>query len=433
LDPSQAGDIKDPDQATLAKFYKDNLASFERPEQRQITLLHISAKSLAAGVEVKEDEIKRVYDNRKSVYVVKEKRRFEQIRFKDEAAATDGAARLARGESFETVATLQGMKPAEIKIGEATEGDPSIPADAFKVAANIPTAALKGPFGWVILRATEITPGSIKTLDDVRTEIKDAIALEKAKGRVFELSNMVEDTLGAGATMEEAVKKDPILALRGIPALTQAGKGAAGEVIDNLPADPEFMSQVFSTEQGRETSVNSDGEGGQYIVRVDKITAKAAPPLDTIRDEVLARWRDQAIETKLKALATSVVQRGEKGESLKMIGGTLGIAPLTAPDLARTSMNEIFSEQMIDKIFEAKLGGFVSGPVGNGKSHIVARFERAEVNTDPSEAQITPMFNERLRQSLAADIAQTFTQYARTDLGVREPDPARWKLLVDSN
>lgn len=435
LDPSRAGDIPDPSPDALEKFYKENAKQFEKPEMRAVSLLRISAKELAKSGTASEEDIKRVYDNRRSIYVVKEKRRFEQIRFKDEAAAKDGAERLGRGEAFDAVAVLQGMKTSETKIGEAAEGDPSIPADAFKSVVGEATPPLKGPFGWVILRATEVTtPASVKTLEDVREELREAILLDKAKPKVLALSNGVDDTLGGGATLEEAAAKAGSgLTVVKIPALTRDGKGASGEVVDGLPKDEEFMGQIFQGDTLRETSMNSDGEGGFYIARIDSIAPAATPPLAQNRVAALAAWRDKALRDKLKALADSLVARAQKGESLKSIGEKLGIAPLNAPGIARGSKSEIFSPGLVEQIFDAKLGGLFSGQVAAGKSFVVGRVDRVDIHNDPVEAQITPYFNETVRQSLAADVADTFTRTARSRQGVVEPDAQRWKTLLETN
>lgn len=434
LDPGRAGEIADPTPAVLEKFYKDNAKRFEKPETRALTLLRISAQEMAKAETVSEDDIKRVYENRRSVYVVKEKRRFEQIRFKDEAAAKDGAARLAQGQTFEAVAALQGMQTTSIKIGEAFEGDPSIPADAFKSAANEATPPLNGPFGWVILRATEVTPGSVKTLDEVRNEIREAIALEKAKTKVIALSNTVEDTLGGGASLEEAAAKaGGGLKTVKIPALTRDGKGAGGEVVDGLPKDEEFLGQIFQGDTLRETSMNSDGEGGYYIARIDEIVPATVPPLASNREAALIAWRDQALRDKLQALAVSLVDKAKAGQSLKALGDGLGIAPLSAPGIARGMRNELFSETMVEQVFATKLGGYFSGQVASGKSFIVGRVDRVDISNDAIEAQITPYYNETIRQSVAADVSNAFTKAARDAQGVREPDPARFKALVETN
>jgi peptidyl-prolyl cis-trans isomerase D len=432
IDPSRAGDIKDPAGPDLEKFYKTNAARFERPETRALTMLPFSPKEMAKGIEVKEEDIKKIYEIRRDSYVVKQKRRLEQIRFKDEAAARDGAARLAKGEGFEAVALAQGMKPAEIKIGEAFEGDKSVPAEAFTTELNIPTAPVKGPFGWVILRATEITPGSVKTLDDVRQEIRDAFALEKAKAQILELTGQVDDVLGSGASLEEAAKKVN-LPLVAVAALTRDGKDAAGAVVDGLPKDPAFLDEVFAGELGRESTVNADGDGGYYVFRLDKITPAALPALDTIRDQVLAAWRTQETDARLRKLAQDLAARGEKGESMKTLGASLGAAPLTSPGLTRQAPNDVFSQAFLETLFAANIGKFVTGPVGNGQSYLLARFERVDISNDPVEAQITPIFNERIRQSLATDIASLSTKAARDWAGVGPINAARFKSAVDQN
>ena len=193
------------------------------------------------------------------------------------------------------------------------------------------------------------------------------------------------------------------------------------------------MSQIFSTEAGRETTLNSDGEGGYYLARIDKVTASTVPNLETIRDQVLGAWRDEQLAQKLRTLAEGLAARGRKGEPMKALGDGLGMAPLTGPGLQRGEENEVFSKEVTDGLFAAKPDGYVVGPVGAGKSFIVARLVRIDIANDAREAQLTPMFVERIRQSLASDIADGFTKAARNEQGVREPNEAKWKLIVDQN
>ncbi|HAJ45393.1 MAG TPA: hypothetical protein DCL54_02280, partial [Alphaproteobacteria bacterium] len=270
LDPAILGNVPDLDEAGLKKYYADNGIRFRRPEYRAVSLLVLSPTELAKTATVSEDEIKRIYEAAKATYVVPEERKFEQIRFKDEAAARDGAERLARGEDFEAVALLQGMKTGETKIGTAKAGDSTIPRQAFETAVNVPTAPIKGPFGWIILRATEITPGSSKTLEDVRTEIRDRLAQDQAKTRIIELTREIEEALGAGTSLEEAAGKAK-LTLRSIPAINAQGKGLQDEVIDGLPQDSEFLRLVQEGETGRDSEFLFAKDGSYYLYRVDKV------------------------------------------------------------------------------------------------------------------------------------------------------------------
>ncbi len=48
-------EVKDPDQATLEKFYQDNIAQYQRPEYRAFTVLHLKAEDFAKDIKIADD------------------------------------------------------------------------------------------------------------------------------------------------------------------------------------------------------------------------------------------------------------------------------------------------------------------------------------------------------------------------------------------
>ena len=137
------------------------------------------------------------------------------------------SAKLAAGERFEVVAKAAGASADDIKYGEVSKGDTTVPAAVFDLPVMKASDALKNAFGnWVIVRSTSMTPGTLKTLEQAHEEIRKAIADSKAKEELFELTNSLEDALGGGATLEEAAKK---LNLQVHTAeITSAGQDASG-------------------------------------------------------------------------------------------------------------------------------------------------------------------------------------------------------------
>ena len=55
--------------------------------------------------------------------------------------------------------------------------------------------------------STGVEPGESRPLDEVRDELRAALAQERAADLAFERANQVEDALAGGATLEEAAKR----------------------------------------------------------------------------------------------------------------------------------------------------------------------------------------------------------------------------------
>lgn len=416
IDPARAGEINDPGDATLSKFYADNAATrYSIPELRTVTVVMARPADVAAQIQVSEEEIKRVYEANRRRYETPEKRTLEQIRFKTEQKARDARKKLDAGQTFEAVAQAEGFKPDEIKLGEVSKSDPTIPAVAFEVALNTPSEPVKGPFGWVIVRALDSTPGTLKTLDDVRQEIRDRFVQERSKDKLFDLTNDFEDTRGGGATLEEAAKK------HNLPVVTATvdarGNDAEGGTVEGLLGG-DFLQKVFAAEQGVDSELSQTSDGVYFEFRVDKVAPAAKKPFDSVRAQVLEDWRNAELEKRLKAQADALVKRGVGGESMAAIASSLGVAPLKSEPLPRYGQAGVFGPATLTTAGNAKVGQFFSGPVRDGKSIVVARLAEIQYAPEEPNSPFRTAYSSNLRQSFASDLAQQFANGVRAELGV---------------
>ncbi|MBI1212230.1 MAG: hypothetical protein GC190_12260 [Alphaproteobacteria bacterium] len=415
VDPSRAGQITDPSDDVLKKYYEAHIDQFTAPEYRAVTVVTASAKEVAAGIDVSDEDIKALYDRNKARYETPEKRKIEQIRFPSEAKAREARAQLDAGKSFEDVAKAAGFKPEDIQLGEVSKGDKTVPPEAFTLPLNTASPALKGTFGWVIVRATSMTPGTLKTLEQARQELRDAIATERAKDQVFKLSTDYDDARGGGATMEEAANKLH-LKLTKIPAIDQTGKGESGAPVENLPLGGDFLSRVFATDAGGDGSgLQENDDGVYYEYRVDNVKPSAKKPFDTVRTDVLAMWRAEELRKKLQAIADGMVKRGNEGQSVAQLAASFGVAPLKSDPLARYQQTAVFSNEALKTMFDTKIGGFFSGPVADGKSIVVARVDSTEQQADPAGSPQSAMYANILNQAFFGDIAAQFTDALRRE------------------
>lgn len=417
VDPSRAGEIKDADDATLRKFYDAHAKErYAIPELRAVTVVTARPSDVESQLQVTEDDIKKRYAARRSTYETPEKRTLEQIKFKSEAAARAAKTKLDAGTSFDDVAKAEGLKPEDIKLGDVNKGAPGTPAEAFTTELDKATDPIKGPFGWVILRATSITPGTIKTLEEVQEDIRKELVAERSKDKLFDLTNEFEDTRGGGATLEEAAAKHKLPVTK-VASVDVRGNDANGQTVDGLPGG-DFLPRVFIAEQGVDSELLEGADGSYFEFRVDRVTPASTKPFDQVKAQVLADWRAEELEKRLVATADALVKRGNAGESIQAIASSLGVAPLKTDPLPRYGQNAIFGTETLQKLADTSIGKFVTGPVADGKSRIVARLSDIQYVTGENEALERETYSQRLREAFASDVLAQFSNSARADAGV---------------
>ncbi len=417
IDPTRAGEIKDPGEAALKAYYDTHADQrYSTPEYRGVTLVTVGHADVASRVTVTDDEIKKAYDRAKRYFETPEKRKIEQIRFKSEAAARAAKAKLDAGQTFEAVATAEGYKLEDIKLGEVSKADTTIPAGAFELPVNKVSDPLKGAFGWVILRVLAVTPGTIKTFEAARTEIRDQFVKERAKDMLVQLTIDFEDELGGGATIEEAAKKFS-LPVKVIASVDARGNDAGGSAVEGLPGG-EFLRQVFVSETGVDSDVGEAGDGVRYVYRVDRVTPAARRPLAQVREEVLANWRNEELTKRLKVLADDLVKKGNGGLSMASIASSLGVAPLKTDPMPRYGKHAVFGADALEAAGGAKIGQFFTGSVADGKSRVVGRLAEITYQDEAPADPLRAAYGANLRQVFAEDLVEQFNKAVRADVGV---------------
>jgi peptidyl-prolyl cis-trans isomerase D len=425
IDPERAGAIADPDEAALKKYYEAMAgARYSVPESRQVVFVVARPDDIAARLTIPEADILKVYNANKRRYETPEKRVLEQIRFKSEDAARAAAAKLASGETFEAAAKAAGMSADDMKYGEVSKGDKTVPGVVFDLPVLKASDPVNNAFGnWVIVRATSMTPGTLKTLEEAREEIRKAIADSKAKEELFELTNTLEDTLGGGATLEEAAKK---LNLQVHTAeLTSSGQDLAGAVVQGLPGG-DFLTQVFAADTSTDPELQQTPEGAYYEFRVDKITKTAKKPFDEVKAQILADWKDDQISSKLKAQADSVLKRGKAGESFAAIASAMGLSVVTSDPIPRYGKTTVFSELAVSAASDARKGEFFEGPVAFGKGVVVGRVTEIMFQPETADNPARSTYLQRVQQSYVSDFIEQFENGARVKAGAKI-DEARFQ------
>jgi len=412
--------IPDPGQGELVKFHKDYAGRFTAPEYRAVSVLRLEAADLAANISVSDEELKEGFEAREDEFTKKEFRQIKQMIFADEKGAQKAAEALSQGRDFATVAKeIANMDASAIDLGRISYSHlpfPELADVVFSLNSGENSSPLKSPLGWHLFRVDAIEPGGVKTLDEVRDDLRKTIAREKAIDSLYELSNKLEDYLGGGATVEEAAGQLNLKVLK-IAAVDRNGMGPGGSPIKTLPAG-DFLGIAFATDEGSESPLSETGEDGYFVLRVDGVTAPALKPLDSIKTEVVQAWKDGKRTEKSEAAAKVIVERVKAGTTLVAIAAETGLEIKTSAKLLRQPAKDQagIPQALIDRIFELSKGQAAMARSGAGFT--VASLKEITAADPVSDKAGVDALSDQLAQALRNDIHAQLAGALRARYGV---------------
>ena len=174
-------DEKSPEVAALLAKSKEEI----------ITNLYL--KDEVEKITVSDGDISAYYNEHKSNYQAPDSVRASHILTKTEPEALAALKEIQGGADFAEVAKKRSICPSAPRGGDLdyfSKGQmvPEFETAAFalKVGAVTPKP-VKTQFGYHIIKLTDRKAAHTKTLDDVRTEIKNEVLIDKQKAKVTEL------------------------------------------------------------------------------------------------------------------------------------------------------------------------------------------------------------------------------------------------------
>ncbi|MBR1292271.1 MULTISPECIES: SurA N-terminal domain-containing protein [Bradyrhizobium] len=417
LDAAQAGQIDAPSPETLAAYFEDHKVQFRAPEYRKISFVVVSPEDIGKWSEVSDEDAKKVFEQRKDRLGTPEKRQIQQIVFPNVTDAQAARERLVGGMSFEDLGKERGLSASDVDLGLVTKSSlaAAVGDAAFALPAGEISQPIQGGLGVAIVRVDKIEPGKEADYASLAGDIKREIATERARVKVADLRDKMEDERGGGASVIDAAQKLGLTAVT-IDAVDRSGRAPNGQPVANIPQGLDVVSQAFNTDVG----VDNDSisfKGGYVWYDVLAITPSRDRNLDEVRDQVEARWRQDQIATKLKAKTTEMVQKLEAGGKLADEAAAIGAKVETATGFKRDDTPASVPAAVVAAAFRTAKDGVGQTPVTGGTEVIVFRVtDIVEPAVDAASDAV-----KKLKESL--DRAQTEEQVAsyvnklETDIG----------------
>jgi peptidyl-prolyl cis-trans isomerase D len=413
--PEQAGEVPAPSDAVLSAYVKAHAGKYSTPEYRDVTYAAITPADVEGQTPVTDAQIQQAYDAHKSTYVVPEKRDVQQIEFKTEAEAQAARAKIQAGTKYEDVATQRGLKPDQISLGTLAQEE--LPdADRAKAIFALPADEVSQPIktgfgGYALVRVTKITPGSSKTLADVKEDIRKDLVSQIVGNKLVDVVNAYTDARSNGDDFQTGAKKAGMKLTR-VNAVDETGlkpDGARAEV----PADPEFLPAAFKGDAGEDIEPFATKLGAYYAAHVNGVTPPKLKALDQVRAQALGDWTSEQKSELLAKKAQALAAQAIKDKSLEAIAKQLKVSVQHSPALARNTDDTMFAAPMVARLFAAPAGSVEAGPQGLAGNYMIARVSGI---SHPPVNPRDPTFQGfvvRLSQSVAQDFSSDAARAAR--------------------
>lgn len=419
LTAAQAGTIDAPSPEALATYFDERKQLFRAPEYRKIAMLALTPDDIAKSITVSDEDAKKIFEQRRERYATPERRQVFQIPFPNADEAKAASDRIKAGTSFEDIAKERKLTTADIDLGTVAKssiGDAALADAAFALAPNAVSEPVKGTLVTALLKVSKVEPGTNPSFESVAPAIKREIALERARTQMQDLHNKIEDERGGGANIAEAAQKLGLKATT-IEAIDRSGRAPDGKPVTDLPQGIDIVSPAFASNIGVENEP-IQYNGGELWFDVLGVTPSRDRSLDEVKDQVVTRWKDEQVSTRLRAKAAEIVGKIEKGATLEAEAAAAGVKVETAKLFKRDTDAKDIPERLVTAAFRTPKDG-VGQTEGNGASEWIV-FKVTDIVVPPADlaSEDVKKLTENLRRAEMEEQLAAYIAKLETDIGV---------------
>jgi peptidyl-prolyl cis-trans isomerase D len=256
---------------------------------------------------------------------------------------------------------------------------------------------VKTQYGYHIIKLVDKKNATTRALAEVRQQITDQLAYERAQAQAADLAQTLEKQISKPADMDKAAKAQGLT-------LQESGFFARDEPILGLGPSPEAANKAFDMKVGDvagplrasrgfvfETLLNTQAP---YVPKVDEVKER-------VRDEVIKQKAREASKTKAAEIAAKLKTAPDFEKAAKAAGLEAKTTDLIAKDAPIPDLGT--APAVEDAAFKLAVGA-VSDPIptDNGTA-VIKVLEKKEVTPEEWTSS-----KEKFREELLADRRNRF-------------------------
>jgi peptidyl-prolyl cis-trans isomerase D len=376
--------------ATLRSYFDENIDEFMLAETKRITYVHLSPDALIQGIEVPQEELEAEFKARADEYNRPERRLVERLVYLDEESTNQAAAALeVSGTTFESLVEKRGLALADIDLGDVDRLSLDGAGEAV-FAANVgdvvgPLASDLGP---ALFRINGVLPALITTFAEAKPQLQEILAADRARRLVSIQAQEYDDLLAGGATIEELADETDLV-LGTLDWSDGNGEGL-GAYVGFAKAARAITSEDFPKIENLE-------DGGVFAIRLDEELPVRPSEFAKSREQVVASWENNQLETSLNAQAAILVPQLQSGTDF----AGLDLTPTEEIDQPRTAFITGTPPSFMEDVFKMAVGDVIV--IDSFGTVLVVRLDA--INSAATNENV-----EALRTQLQAQVSQTLAR-----------------------
>ena len=319
-----------PTDAEVAKQYEDHRDMYREPERVAIEYVSYDPKHFEKAIEIADADVEKEYETYKADrysdpeeiharHILLAVPRGADAKKRDEvrAKATAILERVKKGEDFASVAKEssedKGTRDKGGDLGFIRRGHAEEPFEeaAFALQPGELSPVVETRRGFHVIKVEERKAAREKPLAEVRDEIVKNLRLERAQEAAREAAFSDAEKANGGSALAELAKA------RGLDVESPPPFGEHEEIV-GLSRQPDLSKSAFATPARQVGPVAQVGDV-LVLFRVREKIPSRIPPLEEIRDKVLAEIRDEQATAKAREHAEALRKIAAEKKSLEEI------------------------------------------------------------------------------------------------------------------
>jgi peptidyl-prolyl cis-trans isomerase D len=390
--------------ADIAAHYQSHSAEYRRGEQRKIRYLLLDREQARQKVVVPPADVQRYYNDNIQNFQTPEQVRASHILLetagKNDADVKKRAEEILKqvkgGADFAELA----KKVSEDKGSAANGGDldyfgrgrmvPEFEQAAFSMQPGQISDLVKSQFGYHIIKVVDKKAGATRTLEEVRPQIQQQLAMETADQRITQQARDLEKRITNTGDLDTVAKELGLM-------VQESGFFQREDPVPGLGVTPQVSQEAFTLMDKQVSKAIASSRGPVFIALAEK-KDPYVPKLDEVKDRVredLIRQRATELSgQRASAIAASLKSAPNFAAAAKAQGLEAKDTELIARNAALPDNVGVSSE--VDKVAFALPVNAVSDPIKTNDGTVIVRV----VEKDP----VTPEEFRKAKEAFRAEI-----------------------------
>jgi peptidyl-prolyl cis-trans isomerase D len=425
-----------PTDTELQAFFKQNAARYQNaePETRKIQYVTVTDTDIPGGKpQITQAEIQQYYNQNQQLYKVDPQVKVRHILISVDpngGPSADAAAKakaqgildqlrkdngkdfaeLAKKDSDDPGSKDQGGELGWIKHGVTV---PEFDQTAFAQQPGQISGLVRTRFGYHIIQTEEKQDAHVKSLDEVKASIVDALTKQKEA----QAEQAFVDQLAAEAQKSSLAQA---AAAHHVPVVT-SDYVASTATLPAVSDSSKLLTAAFASKPGTRAQVASTGDNSFAVFQVMDVKPAHTPTFDEYKSHVLDDFRDQQVPAllarKTNELADRAHAENDLAKAAKEVGATMKTSDLVGRDQQVPDIGSL--AQSAPALFDLNIGQ-ISNAINNQTTGVVAKIvDKQQPSADDLaknfDATRDALLNQRRDQMYGVFVSNLVSNYEKAD------------------